>query len=130
VTLGGDDDAAALREACGPGADLVVDPLWGAPIVAAIGTLRAGARIVQVGSAAGATAPLPGGPFRGGRLDLRGFSVFSEPRDALAAAYRELCEAAAAGEVRLDVKEVPLADATAAWMRQAAGGAAKQVLVP
>jgi NADPH2:quinone reductase len=129
VRLGG-DDAAALREACAPGADLVIDPLWGTAVVAALGALRARARIVQVGNAAGPVAEMPAGPYRGGRLDLRGFSVFSEHRDDLAAAYRELCEAAAAGAVRLDVVEVPLADGPAAWARQTAGNAPKQVLVP
>jgi NADPH2:quinone reductase len=129
VRLGG-DDAAALREACAPGADLVIDPLWGKAILAALGATRARARIVQVGNAAGATAEMPAGPYRGGRLDLRGFSVFSERREDMAAAYRELCEAAAAGALRLDVMEVPLADGPAAWARQAAGNAPKQVLVP
>jgi NADPH:quinone reductase-like Zn-dependent oxidoreductase len=131
VTLGGDDDAAALRAACAPGADLVVDPLWGPPMVAALGALAARARIVQVGNAAAPAAALPAGPFRGGRLDLRGFSVFSEQRDERAGAYRELVEAARAGAVRLAVEEVPLAAAAEAWARlgQGAGGA-KLVLVP
>ncbi len=52
----------ALREACGEGADLVVDILWGEPAVAAIGALRRGGRIVQVGSAAGQVAEVAAGP--------------------------------------------------------------------
>jgi NADPH2:quinone reductase len=130
VTLGGGDDAAALRAACAPGADLLIDPLWGPPALAALGALAARARIVQVGGAAAPTVALPAGPFRGGRLDLRGFSVFTEARGDLAAAYRELAEAAAAGAVRLDVEQVPLAEAAAAWARQGAGRDPKLVLVP
>jgi NADPH2:quinone reductase len=131
VTLGEGDDEAALREACAPGADLVIDPLWGQPLAAALGALAPRARIVQVGNAAGPTVPLPAGPFRGGRLDLRGFSVFAEGRQELTGAYRQLGQAAAAGAVRMEVEEVPLAEVAAAWERQARGASgAKLVLVP
>jgi NADPH:quinone reductase-like Zn-dependent oxidoreductase len=131
VTLGGPDDAAALRDACAPGADLVVDILWGEPLLAAIGSLAPGARIVQTGSAAAPTATLAAGPLRGRRVDLRGFSLFSEPREHLAAAYPELAAAAGRGEVRVDVETVPLAECPGAWSRQAAGAAGRKlVLVP
>ena len=131
VALGGPDDAAALREVCAPGADLVVDILWGEPLLAAVGALSRRARIVQVGSAAAPTAALASGPLRGRRVDLRGFSVFSEAREDVAAAYADLAGAAGRGEVRLDVETVPLSDGPAAWARQAAGaGGRKLVLTP
>jgi NADPH:quinone reductase len=121
----------ALREACGEGADLVIDILWGEPAVAAIGALRRGGRIVQVGSAAGQVAEVPAGPFRGMRLDLRGFSVFSEDTGDLAA-YPDLAEAAVRGAVSMSVVEVPFGEAAGAWSRVASSGAGgdKLVVIP
>lgn len=121
----------ALREACPDGADLVVDCLWGAPLVAALPVLAPRGRIVQVGSAAAPVAEIPGGPLRGRRLDIRGFSVFAEDGPDLAAAHRALVEAAAGGLVGVPIRRIPLADAGEAWDLQAAGtGGTKLVLVP
>ena len=39
-------------------------------------------------------------------------------------------EHAAAGRVRLDIEQVPLADVTDAWRRQAEGAGTKLVVVP
>jgi NADPH:quinone reductase-like Zn-dependent oxidoreductase len=121
--------AAALKEVCGEGADLVIDAIWGEAAVAAIGALRRGGRLVQVGSASGPTAEVPAGPFRGGRLDLRGFSVFSEAPGDLARAYRGLAEAAVRGAVTMRLVGVPLADAPAAWARLASGAAGDKIVV-
>jgi NADPH:quinone reductase-like Zn-dependent oxidoreductase len=127
----GEGLAEALREACGEGADLVVDALWGDSAAAAIGVLSRGGRHVQVGNAERPSLEVVAGPLRGGRIDLLGFSVFSEDRVELRRAYAELAEVAALGEVEIAVETVPLVDAPAAWARQAAGtGGRKQVLVP
>lgn len=127
----GDGLAGALREACGDGADLVVDALWGDSAAAAIGVLRRGGRHVQVGNAESPSLEVVAGPLRGKRVDLLGFSVFSEDPSQLRRAYSELTEVAALGEVSVPVEAVRLADAPEAWARQAAGaGGRKQVLVP
>jgi NADPH2:quinone reductase len=121
----------ALAEARDGGVDLVVDMVWGEAAAAAIGLLRPGGRLVQVGNASGPATPITAGPLRGGRLDVRGFSVFSEARDDLAAAYAELAAAALAGDVALEVERVPLSDGAAAWARVGEGtGGRKLVLVP
>ncbi|MCC6832026.1 MAG: zinc-binding dehydrogenase [Thermoleophilia bacterium] len=131
VPLGATDPGAALRAAAPDGVDLIVDTLWGAPLAACLPALRHGGRVVQVGSAAGQSAELVAGPLRGGRIDIRGFSVFSEAHRDIAAAYAALAAAVAGGEVRMDVERVPLRDAPAAWARQASGTrGAKLVLVP
>ncbi len=131
VALGtGGELPAALGKACGEGADLVVDALWGDSAAAAIGALRRGGRIVQVGNAEGPSMDLVAGPLRGGRLDLLGFSVLVEDPSDLARGYAELGAAAAAAEVVLEVETVPLVDARSAWARQMAGtGGRKLVLV-
>jgi NADPH2:quinone reductase len=121
--------ADALRDACGAGADLVVDTLWGGSAAAAIGVLRRGGRLVQVGNAEAPAAEVAAGPLRGGRLDLRGFSVFSEEPGDLAAPYRALAAAAARGDVRLRVVESSLAEAPAAWARLAAGAGGDKLVI-
>jgi NADPH:quinone reductase-like Zn-dependent oxidoreductase len=125
----GPDLAAAMRDACGDGADLVVDPLWGEPAIAALGALRHNGRLVQVGNAHAPTAELAPAPMRGGRLDIRGFSVFSEEPATRARAYSAVAEAALAGDVKLSLEVMPLGDCPAAWERQAGGtGGVKLVL--
>lgn len=122
--------AEGLREACGGGADLVIDALWGDSAGAAIGVLRHGGRLVQVGNAESPVLPVVAGPLRGGLIDLLGFSVISEDPAAVAGAYRELAEVVLLGEVSVGVEAVPLAEAPAAWARLAAGaGGRKLVLV-
>jgi NADPH2:quinone reductase len=123
--------AEGLRTACGEGADLVVDALWGDSAAAAIGVLRRGGRLVQVGSAESPSLEVVAGPLRGRRIDLLGFSVLVEDPAEVTRAYSALAEVAALGEVALEVETVPLADAPSAWARQAAGtGGRKLVLVP
>jgi NADPH:quinone reductase-like Zn-dependent oxidoreductase len=121
--------ADALRNACGDGAHLAIDPLWGDPALAALGALRHDGRLVQVGNAAAPAAEVPAGPLRGGRLDIRGFSVFSEEPGARARSYAAVAEAARAGDVKLSLAVAPLDECPAAWERQAAGtGGTKLVL--
>ena len=110
---------SALADAAGEGVDLVIDTLWGEPLQTVLAHLRTGARVVQVGSAAAQTASLLGGPLRGKRVDILGFSLFSEPFSALERDYPLLCQAAAAGTVRIGIDEVPLDDAASAWAAQA-----------
>jgi NADPH:quinone reductase-like Zn-dependent oxidoreductase len=131
VDLTAPDLAEALANAVAPGADLVIDTLWGTAAPAAIAVLRRRGRLVQVGSSAGPTAELTGGPLRGGRIDIRGFSLFSEEPEDVAAAYAEAASAALSGELRLTVEALPLEDGPAAWERLVAGaGGAKLVLIP
>lgn len=131
VDLTGDDLAGALAAAASPGAHLVVDTLWGTPARAALGALRRRGRLVQVGSTAAPAAEITAGPLRGGRIDIRGFSLFSEERSDVAAAYADAAAAALAGDLRLPVERVPLDEGPAAWARLVAGaGGAKLVVVP
>jgi len=52
-------------------------------------------------------------------LDIRGFSVFSEPFAGIERDYPMLCAAAQAGTVTIGIDEVPLTDAALAWEAQA-----------
>lgn len=120
-----------LREACGgDGADVIVDPLWGEPLTAALAAAAPRARIVHLGQSAGPEATLTSAQVRGKQLDLLGLSVYLVPRDEIARQYRRLVEEAIAGRIRIDVERVPLEQIADAWQRQAEVPHAKLVIVP
>jgi NADPH:quinone reductase-like Zn-dependent oxidoreductase len=130
VQLGGEDPSAAMSEAAGGHIDVVVDPLWGEPLVAALGAASFGARIVQLGAGAGADALIPSALIRGKMLVLMGHTNFAAPPEVKREAYRRLSEAAAAGDVIVETDPIGLEQVAEAWERLAAGSHRKIVLVP
>jgi len=131
VRLGEPDDlAAALTEAGNGRIDVVVDPLFGEPFVAAADAASFGARIVQLGAGAGAEVMVPSAVIRGKMLVILGHTNFAAPADVKAEAYRRLAEAAAADQIKVDVEQVPLAQVEQAWEQLAAGSHRKLVIVP
>jgi NADPH2:quinone reductase len=89
-----------------------------------------GARLVQIGQVAGGEVALPAPLVRGRFLAVLGHANFHAPVDVRAGAYRAMALHAAAGELTLDVEEVPLRDIEPAWKRQTAGPERKLVIVP
>ena len=129
VSLDDEPLAEAVKEACGgDGATLVVDPLWGAPLVAALEAAARGARVVHYGQSAGAEASIPSALVRGKQLEIYGYSNFAVPRDVWRDAYAEVLEHATAGRIRLDVETYPLERFPEAWERQVAVPGAKLVI--
>jgi NADPH:quinone reductase-like Zn-dependent oxidoreductase len=126
----GVDLAAAMAEAAGGRIDVVVDPLFGEPLVAAVEAASFGARIVQLGAGAGVEATLPSAPIRGKMLVLMGHTNFAAPPEVKGEAYRRLAQAAAAGEIEVAVDELELERVGEAWSRLQAGSHSKIVLVP
>jgi NADPH2:quinone reductase len=120
----------ALADAAGGRIDVVVDPLFGEPFVAALNAASFGARIVQLGAGAGADAMVPSAAIRGKMLVIMGHTNFAAPPEVKREAYRRLAEAAAAGEVKVEVDPLALAQVGEAWSRLAAGSHRKIVLVP
>ncbi|HEY3864732.1 MAG TPA: zinc-binding dehydrogenase [Solirubrobacteraceae bacterium] len=131
VRLGEPDDLpAALREAAEGRIDVVIDPVFGDPFVAAVNAASFGARIVQIGAGAGAEAMVPSAPIRGKMLVLMGHTNFAAPPAVKREAYGKLAAAAARGEIVVDVDRIPLEQVAEAWDRLAAGSHRKLVLVP
>jgi len=125
VVLDGGGLTERFREACGgDGPTLVVDPLWGEPIRAAVDAAARGARIVQLGQSAGPEATLTSGSVRLKGLSILGHSNFVLPAAELRRAYVEVVEHVAAGRITIDFETYPLADVATAWAAQAAGGKA------
>jgi NADPH:quinone reductase-like Zn-dependent oxidoreductase len=124
------DVGEALKEATDGGADVIVDPLWGGPAVAAMGAAALGARHLQIGHIAAPSADVPALTVRSAMLNLLGFVVFRVPLEERRDAYRRLTEHAARGDIQVDVERVPLEDVEDAWRRQQEGPGAKLVVVP
>ena len=109
-------------------ADVIIDPLWGEPALAAMRAARPRARHVQVGHMASATLELPAPLVRSGALDIMGFAGFQPPPEVRRAAYLRLTELAGQGAITLAVDVFALADVAQAWERQREGPQVKLVI--
>jgi NADPH:quinone reductase-like Zn-dependent oxidoreductase len=131
VRLDGPDVGAALKDASGgDGYDLVLDPLWGEPAVAAIGAVKPFGRVVHLGQSAGAEATLTSAAVRSTPIDLLGYSNYTAGEERKRAAYAALAEHAAAGRLVVEIERLSLDDVPAAWDRQGSSPHAKLVIVP
>jgi NADPH2:quinone reductase len=131
VQIGAVDDLAdAIREAGGGGVDVVVDPVWGEPAVAALAAMKPFGRLVQLGQSAGAEATIPSSLIRGKTLDVLGHTNFAIPVETKRAAYEAMAQHAAEGRIEVAVERVPLDAAPDAWGRQASSPGVKLVIVP
>lgn len=120
--------AAELLGAAEGRIDVVLDPLWGEPGLAALAAVSAGGRHVQLGGAAGREMPFNPGPLRGRAVAIQPFSSAAVPLQERLAAYRRTLELAARGELTARVRELPLAEAQRAWELQARSPGAKLLL--
>jgi NADPH:quinone reductase-like Zn-dependent oxidoreductase len=129
VEFDNDEDlAAALRKAAPDGVDVIIDPLWGPPAVAAMGAGRRGARHVQIGHMASPTLTLPAPLVRSVAINIMGFVIFYAPLEVRRAAYLRLTEFAARGGLTVNLEVLPLAEIGAAWDRQHHGDGTKLVI--
>jgi NADPH:quinone reductase-like Zn-dependent oxidoreductase len=134
VRLGEDDDLAArFQEAAGEagGFDVIVDPLWGEPGVAAMEASKRFTRHVALGQSAGMLAPVSVATVRNKPLTIVGHTNYAIPFEDQQAAYAQMCSHAAAGQLTADVERIPLDDVASAWERLRGGpGGVKLVVVP
>jgi NADPH:quinone reductase len=132
VVLDTDDVAELARRfaaaADGP-ADLVLDPLYGAPAAAAARALGPHGRLVNLGSSAAETCPIDSSTLRGKSLRLLGYTNNALTREQRAAAVTAVAEHAVRGTLSVAHEVVPLADAGAAWQRQAEGAVAGRIVL-
>jgi NADPH:quinone reductase-like Zn-dependent oxidoreductase len=122
------DYPQALKDAAGDGYDVVLDPLYGPPLEAALGATAQGARVVTVGAIAAESAAIPVRDLFG--RTLMGHSNSHASLDVRREAYERLAAHAAAGEVGVEVEHLPLSRIADAWEMQARGPHHKIVLVP
>jgi NADPH:quinone reductase-like Zn-dependent oxidoreductase len=120
----------ALREAAQGRIDVVIDPLFGEPFAAAVEAASFGARLVHLGTSAGAQATLDSAAIRGKLLVIMGHSNFAVAPEIRRDAYARLTEAAADGGLSVEVDALPLESVGEAWERLSHGSHRKIVLVP
>jgi NADPH2:quinone reductase len=128
VQLGEGDPADALDEAAGGPLDIVIDPLWGEPAMAALRVIATRGRLVNVGQSAGADVRLPLETVRNRQGAIHAISSGWTELETKAAAYRTVLEHAVAGRLTVDREAVPLDDVGAAWRRQDASPGRKLVI--
>ncbi len=105
--------------------DVIIDPLWGEALEAAIPAAARFARIVQLGQSAGPEATLRSGDVRGKSLSILGFTLGHVPQEVMSAAYPRLL-----ADVKVGYEAIPLDSAADAWRRQQDSPHRKLVLVP
>jgi NADPH:quinone reductase len=126
-----DQLADAIRAECDGQLDLVIDPLFGVPAAAAMRVLRPRGRLVNIGSAAAATAPIESATLRSSSLQVRGYTNNELTPQLRNAALIRVAQEALAGRLTVEHEPAPLADAAAAWTRQVDGRATGRiVLIP
>lgn len=121
--------AARLKSAADGPVDLVIDPLFGVPAAAALRTLRSGGRLINLGSAAGETAPFDSATLRSGSLSILGYTNNDLTIDQRADALGVIAEYAQTGRLTIDYETVALSDIAEAWHRQATGQSSRRLVV-
>jgi NADPH:quinone reductase-like Zn-dependent oxidoreductase len=128
VGLDASDLAGRFEHAAGGRLDIVIDPLWGEPAMAALGALAPEGRLVNVGQSAGADVRLPLEQVRNRQGAIHAISSGWTGLERKAVAYRRLLEHVLAGRLAVDREVVPLDGVAAAWTEQDASPGRKLVI--
>lgn len=123
VCVGGDDDLAALKAEAGEGYDVVLDLVCGAPMVAALRATRWGARIVTVGTGAGANINISAGDLLFRTLTVVGTG--QRPPEDREQIWRRLLDLSRDHAIAVDRLDYDLPRIGEAWEAQKAGPHAK-----
>lgn len=133
VDLSGDDVGVIQRRieaACVGPLHLVIDPVWGLPAEAAGRALGFEGRLVNIGSASGPFARFESATVRSRLHNIIGYTNNAVSPEQKAQALSAILAHAAAGRCTMDRERVPLAQASEAWLRQAASAHRKLILIP
>jgi NADPH:quinone reductase-like Zn-dependent oxidoreductase len=120
---------AALAEAVGGQADLVIDPVFGGPATAASRVLATNGRLVNLGGASGDMAEFSSAVIRSRNAEILGYTNNLLTTAQREEALRVVVRHASAGLLAVAHEAVPLSAASAAWGRQAAGGAGRRLVL-
>jgi NADPH:quinone reductase-like Zn-dependent oxidoreductase len=133
VPLHPDDDvhvlADRIRSAADGPVDLVLDPVFGPPAAAALRVLRPEGRMVNLGSAAGPTAPIDSATLRSGSLRIIGYTNNQLTVAQRAQSLAVVAGHAAAGRLTVEHEVVPFDAVTDAWSRQASGESTRRIVL-
>ncbi len=112
--------AEAITEAAGGQVDVIVDPLWGSPAMAALIAAAPRARLVNLGDSAGTSVELTSALLRSKSLTLTGYTNFALSDEEQRSGIEELLEHAGAGRLSLGSQLIALDEVAGGWERQAA----------
>lgn len=120
--IGADEIVPLTELAEAADADIVLDYVWGEPVASALVPMLSRRRDrsapltwIQLGSMAGATAPIPATALRSARLQIIGSGIGSvSPRDMLAE-LPAIAKALTSGELHIDARAVPLSQVEQYW---------------
>jgi len=130
--IGSDVDEITRRivAACDGPLHLVIDPVWGIPAEAAARVLGPEGRLVNIGSAAGASARFESATVRSRLHAILGYTNNALAHEQKAQALKQILAYAAAGRCTVEREMVPLEQVADAWERQAAFARHKFILIP
>lgn len=122
VDLSASDDvellAKSIREACAGQLDVVLDPIWGIPALAALKAASRGGRLIQIGHSAAQTVNLAPAFMRGNATSILGCSSGVETASLRADTYRHLCNLAVEGRLVTETEVRPLSEVEGIWGRR------------
>ncbi len=122
--------AERFRAASGGRLDVIIDPVWGVPAIAALMAATQGGRLIQIGHSAARSASLAPSFMRPTVVSILGYSSRAASAETRQATYEKLCRHAAAGDLVQACEVMPLSDVAAAWRRQDASPHVKLCLAP
>jgi NADPH:quinone reductase len=128
IELGDGDLSARFEQAAGGQLDIVIDPLWGEPAMAALRAIATEGRLVNVGQSAGTDVRVPLEIVRNRQGAIHAISSGWTGLELKASAYRRVLEQAMAGRLVVDREVVPLDEVGDAWERQDASPGRKLVI--
>ncbi|PZQ48191.1 MAG: NADPH:quinone oxidoreductase [Rhodovulum sulfidophilum] len=112
--------AERMRAACAGRLDVVIDPVWGVPAVAALMAATRNGRLVQLGHSASRSVDLAPAFMRGKPAAILGYSSSVAAPETRRGAYADLCAHALAGRLSVPTRRVALSDIAEVWKSQAA----------
>jgi NADPH2:quinone reductase len=123
-----DELVAALRDAAPDGIDVVADPVWGDPALAAIEAGNIDVRLVNVGRPAGDPIALSHPLMLRKRATIMGLSTAMDPTSVRRAAFARLLDHVQGGRLVVDHEVLDLDAIGDGWERLAAGAGRKLVV--
>src|SRR5260221_7352147 len=125
-----DEISRRIAAACEGPLHLVLDPVWGLPAEAAARVLAPEGRLVNIGSAAGASARFESAIVHSRLHAILGYTNNALTHEQKAQALTQILAHAAAGRCTVEREMVPLEQVAEAWERQAASARRKLILGP
>lgn len=124
-----DELADSIRDAVPDGVSLTIDPVWGQPAAAMLTTMASGGRHVNLGDAAGETAPLSSAVVRSRALEVLGYTNVGLAWGEQVAALDDVLALAADGRLQISVHPVGPTALPDAWREYAGGQLRSRVVV-